>query len=247
MASRAYIRILFQVVALAVLWTPSATLDAATSEAIPPFDATYSVRYGILRGTMTLQLRRNDAGYLYETSLSPRGMASWIRSGAIVESTELETANGNVRPLNYASTDTIARPTRNTDYYFGRKPGRVTGRYKAQSIDVPMRARGQNRISAQVAMMMALKSGTELSRFPIFDRGRWKEYEFGIAGEQVVKTPVGRFYTVEIRYASADNAKSWSLYCATSHNYMPVMIVYRERGKIKSRAELTDYRNGGFN
>lgn len=236
-----------QVVALATLWISSVTLDAATSEAIPPFDATYSVHYGILRGTMTLQLSRSDAGYLYETSLSPRGMASWIRTGTIVERTELETANGMVLPLDYVSTDTIARPARNTGYFFGKDPGRVTGQYKAQSIDVPMRAGGQNRISAQVAMMMALKSGTELSRFPIFDRGRWKEYEFGIAGEQVVKSPAGRFDTVEIRYAPADNVKSWSLYCATSLDYMPVMIVYRERGKTKSRAELTSYRIGSFN
>lgn len=217
-------------------------LRAAAPESIPAFDATYSVRYGILRGTMTLQLSRHDTGYLYETSLSPRGVASWIRSGSISERTALEKLDGTVRPRDYLSLDTIARPNRNTSYFFNQEPGRVTGQYKTRLIDVPMRAGGHNRISAQVAIMLALQSGAQISGFPIFDRGRWKDYEFEIAGEQTVKTPSGRFDTVEIRYASTDNVKSWSLYCATSLDYLPVMIVYREGGKTKSRAQLTDYR-----
>jgi len=239
MPKTAYVRTFSQTVAFAVICLSSLALYAAP---VPEFDATYAVRYGILRGTMTLQLSRRDTGYLYETSLSPRGMASWIRSGAINERTALEIQDGTARPLDYVSTDTIARPARNTSYFFGQEPGRVTGQYKTYVIDEPMRAGGHNRISAQVAIMLALQSGTQLSPFPIFDRGRWKDYEFGIAGEQIVKTPSGRFDTIEIRYASADNAKSWSLYCATSLDYLPVMIVYREGDKTKSRAQLTDYR-----
>ena len=171
-------------------------------------------------------------------------MVSWFRNGRIVERTALEIANGTARPLDYVSTDTIARPTRNTSYIFDQVTGRVTGEYKTQVIDQPMRPGGHNRISGQVGIMLALKSGSEISRFPIFDRGRWKDYEFEIAGEQDVDTPSGRFSTVEIRYASLEDEKSWSLYCAPSLNYMPVMIVYREEGKTKSRAELTEYRIG---
>ena len=172
-------------------------------------------------------------------------MASWIRSGVIAERTLLGNLDGAIWPLDYVSKDTIARPARNTRYFFDKETGRVTGEYKTQRIDEPMRAGGQNRISAQVAIMLALKSQTELSHFPIFDRGRWKDYEFEIVGEQVIKTPSGSFNAVEIRYASADNVKSWSLYCATSLDYIPVMIVYREGNKTKSRAQLTEYRING--
>lgn len=248
MSSRAYIRIFLQMMAFAAILVSSPTLyAAATLEALPSFDATYAVRYGFLRGTMTLKLSRDDHGYIYETSLSPRGVVSWIRSGAITESTSLEVSGQSVRPLDYISTDTIARPARNTRYFFAKDTGQVTGEYKAQTIDVPMRDGGHNRISAQVAIMFALKSGTAISRVPIFDRGRWKDYEFEIVSEQMVETPSGRFSAVEIRYASNDKEKSWSLFCSESLDYMPVLIVYRERGKIKSRAELTDYRNDDIN
>ena len=230
--------------ALAAICFAPMTVHAAAPESVPAFDATYVVRYGILRGTMTLQLSRRDTGYLYETSLSPRGVASWIRHGSISERTVLENLDGTVRPLEYASTDTIASPVRNTSYFFDQEPGRVTGQYKTYLIDEPMRAGGHNRISAQIAIILALRSGTRLSPFSIFDRGRWKDYEFEITGDQTVKTPSGRFDTIEIRYASADNAKSWSLYCAASLDYLPVMIVFRESGKVKSRAQLTDYRIG---
>jgi len=242
MTNGAYIRSLSQILAFAALWAPMVTSVAAAAEVIPAFDASYSVRYGILRGKMTLRLSHHDAGYLYETSLSPRGMVSWIRSGTIVERTVLETTNGTIRPLDYVSTDTIARPPRNTSYFFDRETGRVTGQYKTQLIDLPMRPGGHNRISGQVAIMLALKTGSNFSQFSIFDRGRWKDYEFKISGEKLVDTPSGSFDALEIRYASSDGAKSWSLYCAPSLNYMPVMIVYRENGKTKSRAELTEFR-----
>jgi hypothetical protein len=242
MPETTYIRTISQMVAFAVICLSPAALNAAAPGSIAEFDATYTVRYGILRGTMTLQLSRRDTGYLYETSLSPRGMASWIRSGAINERTALEVLGGTVRPLDYVSTDTIARPSRNTSYFFDREPGRVTGQYKTYLVDEPMRAGGHNRISGQVAIILALQTDTQLSPFPIFDRGRWKDYEFEVAGKQTVKTPSGTFDSVEIRYASADNKKSWSLYCAASLDYLPVMIVYREGDKTKSRAQLTDYR-----
>ncbi len=221
------------------------TLHAAAHSPIPSFEASYTVRYGILRGTMTLQLSRHDSGYRYETSLSPRGVASWIRSGAISERTTLADTDETVLPLDYSSLDTIARPQRDTRYLFDQESDRVTGQYKTHPVDVPMRPGGHNRISAQVAIMLALKSKNRISGFPIFDRGRWKDYEFEISGEETIKTPSGRFETVEIRYTSADGVKSWSLYCAASLNYLPVMIVYREGDKTKSRALLTDYRIDG--
>lgn len=218
--------------------------QAATSETLPTFDATYTVRYGILKGTMTLQLSRNDTSYQYETSLRPRGVASWIRRGEIKERSALDILGATVRPLNYVSTDTIARPPRNTQYSFNELPNRVTGKYKSSQIDEPMQAGGHNRISAHIAIMLALRSDTQIQQVPIFDRGRWKKYEFEIVGQQTVKTPSGIFETVEIRYASADNKKSWSLYCSASLDYLPVMIVFRDKGKVKSRAQLTSYRIG---
>ena len=76
MPETAYVRTFSQTVALAVICLSPVALHAAAPDSIPEFDATYAVRYGILRGTMTLQLSRRNTGYLYETSLSPRGMAS---------------------------------------------------------------------------------------------------------------------------------------------------------------------------
>jgi hypothetical protein len=191
---------------------------------------------------MTLELEQRDTEYSYQTSLRPRGFASWLRRGEIREITTLTFVDGVVRPLNYVNTDTIARPHRRADYFFDRPVGHVTGKYKSQMVDVPMRANGHSRISAHVAIMLALQSGTELSGISVFDRGRWKNYRFEIIRNQPVETPSGNFDTVEVRYASADNEKSWSLHCAGALNYLPVMIVYREGGKMKSRAELTEYR-----
>lgn len=214
--------------------------QATASGPLPAFEATLAIRYGPLSGTMTLRLSHCTGGYVYATSLQPKGFASLFKSGIINETTYLETVEETVRPLDYASTDTIANPARTTHYVF--QQDRVSGVYKSQPVDVPMLPGGHNRISAHIAMMMALQSGVDLPGFAIFDRARWREFEFEVIPDQVSKTKSGTFDTVEVRYSSKDSDKSSSLYFAPSLSYLPVMIVYREGGKVKSRAQLSEYR-----
>ena len=218
-------------------------LAAVTAaEPVPLFSATYKVSYGILHGEMTLELRRdNDGGYIYETSLTPRGIVTIFRSGSIVETTSLEIDDGVLRPVDYRSTDTIANPARNTVYLFDTPPGRVTGVYKERDVDEPLRPNGHNRISAHVAVMLAMNTGASMTGIPVFDRARWREFEFETFPGQTVKTPLGEFETVEIRYSSEKKDKSWSLHCAEALDYAPVMIVFREDDDIKSKAQLVEY------
>jgi hypothetical protein len=212
------------------------------AQSVPSFNASYAVRYGVLRGEMTLELRREgDEELVYQTALRPRGFVTLFRRGAIEETSSLAMSEGQLRPLIYSSVDTIARPTRNTEYRFDEPPGRVTGTYKTRSVDEEMRPGGHNRISVQVAVMEALNLGRELTTFSVFDRARWRDFEFEVLPDQTAAVPYGEFETVEIRYSSSKKDKSWSLHCAPALDYAPVMIVFREDGKIKSQAELVSF------
>ncbi|MGW8367439.1 MAG: DUF3108 domain-containing protein [Gammaproteobacteria bacterium] len=214
----------------------------ANAQPVPLFSAAYKVSFGILRGEMTLELRREGGtGYIYETSLTPRGIVKLFKSGSIIETTSLQIEDNVLRPLDYRSTDTIADPTRETEYLFDTPPGRVTGIYKERKVDEPMRRNGHNRISAHVAVMLAMNTGTDMTAISVFDRARWRDFEFEVLPGETVKTPLGNYETVEIRYSSDDKDKSWSLYCAEALDFAPVMIVYSEDGDIKSKAVLIEY------
>lgn len=232
------IRLAIVVVACFTPWLAT----AAEAVVMTPFSASYTVRYGVLRGDMTLDLERRDTGYSYATSLAPRGLVSLLRRGEIRETTALVAVDDGLLPEDYVSIDTIASPSRRVNYRFDRASGRVTGEYKEKEIDMPMRSGGHNRISAQLAIMRALQTGASLPGFSVFDRGRWKAFEFEIIPDQTANTPAGDFATVEVRYSSPGDDKEWSLHCAPSLDYLPVMIVFRENGKVKSRASLNDYR-----
>lgn len=223
-------------------WGTAST--AAAPEPLPEFEATYTVRYGLLRGALVLRLSRRGDGYVYETSLRPQGLAALFARGTIHESTRLVDDGSNVRPVAYERTDTIADPARIARYFF--TGDRVAGTYKGQQIDLPMRPGGQNRISVHIAVMQALRCGSKVATFAVFDRSRWKEYRFEVIPDQFVKTSSGQFDTIEVRYRSPGDEKASSLYFAPSLEFLPVMIVYSENGKAKSRAELTDYRIEGF-
>ncbi len=214
----------------------------AAADPVPLFSATYKVRYGILHGEMTLELTRSDGeGYVYETSLTPRGIVSLFRRGSIVETTSMVLDGDRLRPLDYRSTDTIARPTRNTVYRFDDPPGRVTGVYKENEVDAAMQPNGHNRISAHVAVMLAMNTGAQMTAIAVFDRARWRNFEFEVRPGETVRTPLGDLETVEIRYSSRGKNKSWSLHCAEALDFAPVMIVYREEEDIKSKARLVEY------
>ena len=59
--------------------------SAAEAQPVPLFSATYKVSYSLLRGEMTLELRKeNDSTYIYDTSLTPRGIVSVFRQGSIL-------------------------------------------------------------------------------------------------------------------------------------------------------------------
>lgn len=219
----------------------SPAADATEPPSLPTFSAVYQVRYGLLRGEMTLELGQNNAGYLYETSLRPTGLVAWFKRGAIMERTTLIEAAGSIRPIDYVSRDTIANPERNTVYLFDYQGGRVTGEYKSQAIEAPILDSGQNRISVQVAIMLALQSDAEITQYSVFDRGRWKDYRFEVLREQFVKTKSGEFNTVEVRYFSSDKDRSWSIHFAPELSNLPVMLEHHEGNKLKSRAQLTGY------
>lgn len=242
MRSNAYTARLFRASAMVIVLLAPVPAISADPSPMTGFSASYTVGYGILRGAMSLRLETRDNGYVYDTSLAPRGLASWLRKGEIRETTRLRFVAAELQPVDYESTDTIARPERRVSYRFDQDAGKVTGEYKSQAVDMPMRPGGQNRISAQVAIMRALQTGQRLTRIPVFDRARWREFEFEVVPDQTSDTPAGRFDTVEVRYASPGDSKTWSLFCAPALNYLPVMIVYTEDGKVKSRAELKSYR-----
>ncbi|MBT8087606.1 MAG: DUF3108 domain-containing protein [Gammaproteobacteria bacterium] len=212
------------------------------AQTVPSFNASYAVRYGVLRGEMTLDLRpEGDDRLMYNTMLRPRGFVTLFRRGAIEETSSLAISDGQLQPLVYRSRDTIARPHRNTEYRFDEPLGRVTGTYKSRAVDEEMRPGGHNRISVQVAVMEALNQGRELTEFAVFDRARWRDFKFEVVADQAADVPFGEFDTVEIRYSSSRKEKSWSLHCAPELGYVPVMIVFREDGKVKSRAELVSF------
>lgn len=214
----------------------------ACAQPVPLFSATYKVSYGILRGEMTLELRQDGASeYIYETSLAPRGIVAVFRRGSIIETTSLQIENGELRPLIYRSTDTIANPTRHVVYRFDDPPGRVSGEYKERAVDEPMRPNGHNRISAHVEVMHAMNVGEDMTGIPVFDRARWRDFKFEVLPGQLVKTKLGDFETTEVRYSSNKKNKSSSLYCAQALGYAPVMIIYREDGDIKLKAQLVEY------
>jgi hypothetical protein len=217
------------------------TADSA-AQSVPEFSAIYDVRYGVLRGEMTLTLRRSeDGGFVYDTMLRPRGFVTLFRRGAIEETSTLAMIDGELRPVHYSSVDTIARPARETEYHFNEVAGRVTGRYKSTAVDEPMRPGGHDRISVQVAVMQALNEHRELTRFSVFDRARWRDFEFVSVPNRTVKVPYGEFDTVEIVYSSPGKNKRWSLHCAEDLGFVPVMIIFSEADKVKSRAELVRF------
>lgn len=225
----------------------SGSVWAEDGLSLPPFTASYKVKFGPASGSLDLRLEPSGDRWAYTAVLEPKGVARLFRRGKIEETSIIEVTGDVVRPLTYDYKDTVANPDRFANYAFDYDQGAVFGRYKDEDVAKDLLPWGQDRLSLQLALMNAVGAGDEFPEFALFDRGRWRTLALSREGETQVKTPAGRFDVVRVTYATRKGTpkeKLWSLYCAPALNNLPVVIEQEEDGKIRVRAELRQFTLG---
>lgn len=235
----------------------SASVQAADNPALQPYEADYRFFYGSKDvGGSVISLAKAPGSWQLHAETTPEGLAALIKSGTLVEDTQLVLHNGQLRPLYYKSEThgtkftyrgrvpkvdleeqiTFDWNNNQADYYYEQETktvavpdGTVTRQALSLALAFHFAAKGEAVVGETVAL-----------QFP--DRQKMKEYKFVVKEEVMLSTKAGNFKTYHLERDSGKRITAFWL--APELNFQPVRFEKYKKGETKISSEMTAIRWG---
>ena len=209
----------------------------AESSVLPAFRATYAAQFRGMDGgnlIFTFQPASEPGQFTYNTTADPSFLASLVVSRAATEVTRLAIDAQGVRPLEWEFDDGKSGDTADGSLKFDWAAQRVTGRIEREAIDFPTEAGLQDRLSIQIAVMVALLRGQEPSTFPMIDDNRIKRYTYRKVGDATLDTPLGKVETVIYESTREGSSRLARFWMAPSYDYLAMRAEQERKGKVET-------------
>ncbi len=232
------IRRLVAVILLAAAAQPA----LATDGALVPHAADYKVRISFLGGTLTTRVYDVGNGFMARSVITPTGFASVLMNGSIVEQSEFGVSPDGVRPRHYESIDTLSKEHKTMNFDFDWESRAVTGDINDEDFVFDFDDAVHDRVSIQYELMLNLMNGEEPRQYSLLDGDELKQLTVTNIGTKRVDVPYGEFDAIGIQHRADNSSRVSTLWCVRELGYLPVIIEQHRKGKLRVRAELTDYR-----
>jgi hypothetical protein len=232
---------LLRFICLLTLAAVALPIPSANAVDLVPFKATYAVSYmGVRAGLLHFELRAaGDGRYVYETHATPGLVASFIISKKAIERSIMHIDADGVRPLSWSLDDGKSGKENDGALEFAWAAKRVTGTVQGERVDLPTEPGLQDRLSFQIAAMIALLRGDEPGTIPMLDDDRIKPYSYsykGAAGR--IETPAGEFDTVVYESTRPRSKRFSRIWHAPALGYLAVRFERLNRDKVETVMEL---------
>jgi len=221
-----------------VLLAPPSFADESVS--LTPYRATYAFYYrGFKAGLIHFTLSpKAENTYVYTTSAEPGLLARLVVSPDAIEQTLLQITDNGVRPLSWTSEDGKASKNKDGKLLFDWATQRVSGTVEEESVMLPTRPGLQNRLSMQVAVLVALLRGEPPAPITLIDGDRVKQYSYTYQKTLPLDTAVGRFDVLLYESTRHGSSRLKRIYHAPALGYLPVRLETLRKGKRDSVLEL---------
>ncbi|QKQ27575.1 DUF3108 domain-containing protein [Candidatus Reidiella endopervernicosa] len=208
------------------------TLGTASAEPqLIPYSADYILnKSGLAIAEGRFKLKQNSTGnYTYESRSTPVSVVSWFRSDEILEQTTWSVSDSHVTPSFYRYEHTGIDDEKMIHVSFDYDAERVTTRVNSAPWSMELEAGMQDKMSVQMALQLALMAG-ERGRFEyrVADGGTPKTFSFLYQGEEVIKTPLGKFHTLRVK--RENDKRGTTMWFAPELNYIPVRVEQKKKG-----------------
>lgn len=226
---------------VATLAAALAVPAAAAVESLTPHTAEYRIKISVLSGTMRTVVGQTESGFSARSVITPNGMAKLLVNGVIEEQSEFEERADGVRPLVYSSTDTLSKEEKFTNFSFDWERHEISGTINDEGFVFKLKGEAHDRVSIQYELMHDLLNGQAAHDYAIVDGEELKELTVTNIGTRKIKVPFGEFEAVGIQHQARNSSRISTLWCVAELGYLPVLIEQHRHGKLRLRAELTDY------
>lgn len=213
----------------------------ASGESLVPHAAVYKIKISLLGGTLNTRVYDTGNGYMARSVITPTGFASILMNGSIVEQSEFNLSEAGIRPRHYESIDTLSKDHKTMSFDFDWEDQAVTGEINDEDFVFEFDGAVHDRVSIQYELMHNLLNGEPKQQYSLLDGDELKRLNITNLGTKRVEVPFGEFEAVGIQHSKENSSRVSTLWCVRELGYLPVIIEQHRKGKLRVRAELTDY------
>lgn len=204
---------------------------------LAPFTAELeAIRYGTIdistTGTLTL---RETGPEQWHYRLATDG-----RAISLTEEVWFDVDNHLLLPSRYSFESRVLFVRNNKQLQFDHDERRVSGTVDKDRINTRFEAPLYDAIGYQIALQQQLAAGHEHIELNVFRHKRPDNMAFRVAGEEMLRLPTGRIYTLIIEQTTQLSRNERKLiWVAPDLGYMPIRFGRYESGKIKEEIRVT--------
>ncbi|MEM7081483.1 MAG: DUF3108 domain-containing protein [Pseudomonadota bacterium] len=211
--------------------------------------AYYDVRINVLKGAMTTELRKDEAGYRGTSRIKPRGLARFATRGEIVNQSIFQLSDQGVQPLAFTGSDMISKRKKQASLNFDWDALRVTGQAAQKKsgkrietvIDTEAETDMHDAISLQYALMHDLHNDALKAHYTLLDGSDIKRINITRLEPAALRVPYGEFDVVPVQHQVEGSSRITTFWLAEELGYLPIKIEQTRKGKRLMRAELGNY------
>jgi hypothetical protein len=216
-------------------------VPAVAELALTPYSAEYTVKISVLSGRLTTELRPLADGFEATHIIEPSGLASVLKSGEINEQSRFTPYADGVRATWYRSEDSLSSDKTRAEVTFDWSTSEISGTVNDEAVRIVLDGIVHDRVAIQYQLMHDLLNGGPDERYVLFDIDEFKTLVVRNIGERKVRTPAGDYTAVGIQHQAENSSRVTTLWCVEELGYLPVVIEQHRKGKLRMRAELSDY------
>lgn len=199
-------------------------LAAGTDAALQPYRLSYAATMNGMDINAERQLSINGDNYQLVTSA--KNML-----GSITEEGKFTLdGKGVIVDQGYQYERNIIGMKKEEELSYDRTAGVANYESKKKKRQVKLDGNYLNQLSYQIQLQRDLLNGVSDLQYQVIARGRLKDYNFEILGEENLQTPLGPFKTIKVRRVREDDDRETIMWFAPSLNYLLVQLWQHEDG-----------------
>ena len=137
---------------------------------------------------------------------------------------------GNILGQQYTYERNIFGIKKNESLTYDRAAGVANYQKKKKQRQVKLDSNYLDKLTYQIQLQRDLIRGKTPLQYQVIDRGKIKQYNFEIIGEEIVDTTLGPINTVKVHRIRKDSDRETYLWFAPQMNYLLVQIWQNEDG-----------------
>jgi hypothetical protein len=206
--------------------TTATSLESTPESPISLYSANYSATFSGLKIEAVQRLEEIEPG-IYRESLTAKNFLGKIDE----QSTFNLTDEQQLRPTEYSYIRSFFGSTKTEVQHFDWKNNTVRYQKNDSHQETALAAGQLDMITHRLQLRRDLNAGHTAFSYPVISRGKLKQYEYRVAGNEVLETAIGPLQTVRVErigYAASDN--QFTAWLASDWDHLIVKLEQKKNG-----------------